>query len=497
MNENCENSISSILSLKELCRTCTTNTAGTDGEGTFKTSVKCIYEPLNDNNGGCGNSIPTIMELLTTLEPQIKIGFLDKLPKIVCMECMEQLQNIYKFMESYRQANERLQKLLKGISNSLEFESTTEKDEHTHVEEFLNEEADASLPVNYDLDIHKEETTININETTTEEMVDIEWTDCGDDSASGIEESNDDLLETVQLPRKPRRNKRCSRVIETKNFEDDNEFNVAEEPEPQMNEDETFTCRECNVVLDSMDKWRHHIRTQHKSKTTAERGKKSYECEFCGKVVKKITEYRNHVRTHTGEEPFLCVECGKSFKVASSLHTHMLRHKGEKNVRCPHCPKKFVCASGLYGHMYVHKKDKPFVCDTCGAAFHMPYMLRKHNLYHKGIKNYPCEYCDLRFVTAEKQRRHMRTHTGEKPYVCHYCDRAFAQSNDCNKHMRQHVGENIYQCDLCPLRFPLARDLRVHFATHKNDNEETRKRNLEARTIEVNNLKIKFGFKKE
>lgn len=99
------------------------------------------------------------------------------------------------------------------------------------------------------------------------------------------------------------------------------------------------------------------------------------------------------------------------------------------------------------------------------------------------------------FVTAEKQRRHMRTHTGEKPYKCTYCDRAFAQSNDCNKHLKQHLGENIYQCELCPLRFPLARDLRVHFATHKDDDEETRKRNLEARIREESNLRIKLGLK--
>lgn len=98
----------------------------------------------------------------------------------------------------------------------------------------------------------------------------------------------------------------------------------------------------------------------------------------------------------------------------------------------------------------------------------------------------------LSFVTSEKQQRHTRIHTGEKPYPCKYCDRAFAQSNDCIKHLRQHLGENVYQCQLCPLRFPLARDLRAHFASHKDDDEETRSRNQEARLEEERKLQIQI-----
>lgn len=101
-------------------------------------------------------------------------------------------------------------------------------------------------------------------------------------------------------------------------------------------------------------------------------------------------------------------------------------------------------------------------------------------------------YFYFSFITNEKLQRHTRIHTGEKPYKCKYCDQAYCQSNELIKHLRCHLGENVYQCELCPLRFPNVKILREHFSTHKNDDEETRARNLSAlNAMEVKGVHFK------
>ena len=48
------------------------------------------------------------------------------------------------------------------------------------------------------------------------------------------------------------------------------------------------------------------------------------------------------------------------------------------------------------------------------------------------------------------------------------------------KHLRSHIGDCVYQCQMCPQAFRMAKELREHFAQHKNDDEETKLRNLKA-----------------
>lgn len=108
------------------------------------------------------------------------------------------------------------------------------------------------------------------------------------------------------------------------------------------------------------------------------------------------------------------------------------------------------------------------------------------------VGNLSLSFQIFRFVTKDKLIRHTRIHTGEKPFKCTYCEKAYNQSNELKKHLHSHLGENVYQCDFCPLRFPNVKIVREHFLTHKNDDEETRARNLsELNAAEVKGIYIR------
>ncbi|XP_058979159.1 zinc finger protein 43-like [Musca domestica] len=274
--------------------------------------------------------------------------------------------------------------------------------------------------------------------------------------------------------------------------------NMDTEENQKQQEDNTnrLTCNQCGSELKTRKSLKRHLRIHMRETDGRMRNKSAKnECGFCKKVFHQSSSLKDHLRVHTGEQPYLCSECGKAFKSLSNMKQHFLRHGSDRPYECPDCPKKFPCLSDLASHKAVHTKTKSHVCDICGSGFVKPYLLKKHKLYHANERKFSCEFCEKRFVLADQCRRHMRTHTGEKPYKCKYCVRSFAQSNDLIKHLRGHLGaDSVYKCEMCPQGFRLQSELRAHFNTHKNDDEETRQRNLQALKDDELRIQMKFGL---
>lgn len=108
-NEQKMNKTSPGFSLKNFCRTCVTTIIDQNNGEQATRITKYIYEtPTEDSKA-------TLMDLLLIVEPQIKVDLEDDLPKIMCLNCIEQLQMAYAFIETYKEANEKLLKLLKEV----------------------------------------------------------------------------------------------------------------------------------------------------------------------------------------------------------------------------------------------------------------------------------------------------------------------------------------------------------------------------------------------
>ncbi|XP_067636610.1 zinc finger protein 665-like isoform X2 [Eurosta solidaginis] len=143
---------------------------------------------------------------------------------------------------------------------------------------------------------------------------------------------------------------------------------------------------------------------------------------------------------------------------------------------------------------YTNIRDKneqyQYPCDMCGKHFKTKSVLNRHKRSHSGEKPHKCDICEMRFIQAQNLSHHMRTHTGEKPCKCKYCDRCFTTKNLLNEHLRVHLGDNIHRCESCPLAFRLVSELRLHSPTHKDEDPETRERNMAALREEEDRLKV-------
>ncbi|XP_067628558.1 zinc finger protein 253-like isoform X3 [Eurosta solidaginis] len=244
-------------------------------------------------------------------------------------------------------------------------------------------------------------------------------------------------------------------------------------------------------------------------------GEKPHKCDICEKRFGQATKLSQHMLTHTGEKPYKCKYCERYFSTKDSLNQHLrVNHFGDDIHRCESCPLAFRFASELRLHSTTHKDEDPetsernmkalmemeaklkqyalerYPCDVCGKHFKTKRVLNIHKRDHSGVKPHKCNFCEMRFSRTTNLRDHMRTHTGEKPYKCKYCDRCFTTKNLLHRHLSVHLGNYIHRCESCPLAFRLASKLRLHSTTHKDDDPETRERNMAALREEEAKLKV-------
>lgn len=195
-----------------------------------------------------------------------------------------------------------------------------------------------------------------------------------------------------------------------------------------------------------------------------------YEMKCCGKYFFTKARFRRHYnKKHPGEKPFMCETCGKKdFMSEETLKRHKILHTGK--YRCDICSKTFTCNAILIIHKRdKHENDKPFICDVCGKRFVTELLMNYHKRFHTGEKKYVCEECGLAVVTSSSLAKHKRIHSNVKPHVCHVCGKGFIIKGRLVEHLRVHTGERPYSCHICNKGFTMKDKLKRHIRIHSGE----------------------------
>lgn len=103
-----------------------------------------------------------------------------------------------------------------------------------------------------------------------------------------------------------------------------------------------FKCRQCKEIFGSKFKLYNHRRTEHHAPGV---------CNVCGTVV-RADNLSKHIKLHS-ESPAKCEECGKTFKNSESLRSHKILHS-ENCFTCEICGRNFKLKAEHTRHLKKH-----------------------------------------------------------------------------------------------------------------------------------------------
>ncbi|XP_015589820.2 zinc finger protein ZFP69 isoform X12 [Cephus cinctus] len=198
----------------------------------------------------------------------------------------------------------------------------------------------------------------------------------------------------------------------------------------------------------------------------------NYECDICGKRVKKKMQFLKHRENHERRSNGRCAECDKVFTDEEKLQKHRIKvHQQERPFQCILCGKCFKTEEFLKTHLKQH--NKRFTCDICGISKVSGYDLRLHKKKHNQEYVTYCETCNKGFYTNQTLERHVLTHTGEKPFVCKICKTPYASAAYLNMHMKSHGEREKHKCSICNFESYWKAALKVHLKIHTGENQIT------------------------
>ena len=197
----------------------------------------------------------------------------------------------------------------------------------------------------------------------------------------------------------------------------------------------TYQCEKCGKTVKKTQK--HYHEKRHSLDLISD---SPLVCDVCGYVCPSMMVFKSHSRKHS-KEKYHCnqVNCNFVCISKSELEEHQSRHK--PSMPCNICGKLFINKAHIGRHIRsVHMGEKHHQCSGCGKMFYSKYNMRAHYQEQHTDVCYTCSYCSRIFKHRSVFQKHLKTHTGQKNYICHICNHGFIQSTPFWAHMKKKHG---------------------------------------------------------
>ncbi|XP_049881499.1 zinc finger protein 287-like isoform X2 [Pectinophora gossypiella] len=430
--------------------------------------------------------------LLTKITSCLKLELTkaDCLPKLVCVKCIEKVEDIYRFNKIVADNQKTLYTHMKKGTESLNlFYSNLQK------YKLPVENINAKF-----IDVGNKEDD-NIEEMNVEyldvEYLEVEYLDDNFDYYDNESEGYKKSVDQIKNGTKSKNKKQKTEAVDVKltvKIE-----NLEKEPQSASDTDNKeakvlktynyqFKCLTCFEILENRKALLTHYRTVHKPETTdkieddediedfiIKEGSNKYKCGKCNNdkvFINKKTLCRHLKDNHKQNRPYICNLCGRTYRDINHIIGHIPAHTNEKlhcSFKCGFSSSHVTC---LKVHERVHRGDFKYKCEHCGKGFQVKTWYDEHQNIHNGLKPFSCDICGQafhlkRYVYKHRTKAHPGAVSGPNRFICLSCSKPCDNKTALNEHMfLEHGIVTQFLCDICGNTFSSADNLKSHKLIH-------------------------------
>ena len=169
---------------------------------------------------------------------------------------------------------------------------------------------------------------------------------------------------------------------------------------------------------------------------------------MCEEAFTQSTGLQRHVKLHTGDKSYNCPYCGKMLKTNTHLERHVGIHTGAKPYSCRHLFTAFYTAYNLLKRHLLksHNEGTWFTCNICQKKFTTNGVLKEHLLRHEGVNPYVCSQCRKRFCTVRVNWNLISWYTWatNKQFCCGLCSKGFKRKYAVVHHSKKCSNKPIF-----------------------------------------------------